>query len=189
MTNLFPGETQNYLSADSVTDITTHAWPIEFLNSLAPNGIPPHDLALKPGIPLILMRNISPSQGLCNGTRMRLDTMHDRILECTILNGTHKGQKAIIPRINLTLTESELPFTLTRRQFPVCVAFAMTINKSQGQTIDHVGVYLPKQVFSHGQLYVALSRCPTFTHLNVYVQHGTTHDHTANVVYKEIYSN
>ncbi|KAL4576257.1 hypothetical protein LXL04_012348 [Taraxacum kok-saghyz] len=49
-------------------------------------------------------------------------------------------------------------FKLKRKQFPVRLCFAMTINKAQGQTIPNVGVYLPDPVFSLGQLYVALSR-------------------------------
>lgn len=85
----------------------------------------------------------------------------------------------------MNLTKSRLPFVLSRRQFPVQPAFAMTINKSQGQTIQHVGIYLPQPVFSHGQLYVALSRCPTFANLHVFIEHDPDQKHTANVVFKQ----
>ena len=47
---------------------------------------------------------------------------------------------------------------LERHQFPIRPAHAMTINKSQGQTFDMVGMDLRRDVFNHGQLYVALSR-------------------------------
>ena len=52
-----------------------------------------------------------------------------------------------------------LPFTLRRRQFPVRLCFGMTANKSQGQTLDKVGIYMNADFFTHGQVYVALSRC------------------------------
>ena len=54
--------------------------------------------------------------------------------------------------------ERQFPFEWTRRQFPVKVCFAMTINKSQGQTLQHIGIWLSDSCFGHGQLYVAVSR-------------------------------
>ncbi|KAM0026777.1 putative DNA helicase [Helianthus debilis subsp. tardiflorus] len=82
------------------------------------------------------------------------------------------------------------PFKLKRKQFLVRLSFSMTINKAQGQTIPHVGVYLPEPVFSHGQLYVALSRCTTRQNTKVLVHPTNSHNKngvfTSNVVYKEV---
>jgi len=69
-----------------------------------------------------------------------------------------KGEICLIPRITLSPNETKLPFELLRRQFPVRVCYAMTINKSQGQSLKRVGLDLRHPVFGHGQLYVGLSR-------------------------------
>ena len=74
----------------------------------------------------------------------------ERILLCEILTGDKKGNMVIIPRITCTTEEGRYPFKLDRRQFPIRPCFAMTINKSQGQTLDFVGIDLEKEVFSHG---------------------------------------
>ncbi|XP_029645349.1 uncharacterized protein LOC115219327 [Octopus sinensis] len=75
-----------------------------------------------------------------------------------ILSGSKKDEEAFIPRINLRPSDTTLPFSMNRQQLPVIPAFAMTINKSQGQSFNTVDIILPSPVFSHGQLYVSLSR-------------------------------
>ena len=77
------------------------------------------------------------------------------------------------------------PFVLRRRQFPVRLAYAMTINKSQGQTMQNVGLYLPSQVFSHGQLYVATSRVTSSMAIKI-LSCGGPEGYMRNIEYREV---
>jgi ATP-dependent DNA helicase PIF1 len=70
MIDMFQGGETVYHSFDSAVDDPHNYYPSEFLNSLTPNGLPPHVLKLKLGCPVILLRNIDPTNGLCNGTRL-----------------------------------------------------------------------------------------------------------------------
>ncbi len=79
------------------------------------------------------------------------------VLECRLLSGNNAGKTVFIPPITINADTAELPIAFSHHQFPVRLAFAMTINKSQGQSVTYVGLDLCTPVFSHGQLYVALS--------------------------------
>ena len=102
------------------------------------------------------------------------------------LSQKHISSRIFIPRITLTTSNLDLPFVLKRRQFPVRPAFAMTINKAQGQTMSCVGIYLPNPVFSHGQLYVACSRVTSRKSLKVLVVRSDDTDLGTNNVYTKI---
>uniref|UniRef100_A0A6N2NKL1 ATP-dependent DNA helicase n=1 Tax=Salix viminalis TaxID=40686 RepID=A0A6N2NKL1_SALVM len=133
-------------------------YPIEYINQLEFNGVPSHELALKVGTPVMLLRNISPSMGLCNGTRLIITQLSSKVIQAQIITGSNIGNQVFIPRIIFPINEIRCSFTIKRRQFPLKPCYAMTINKSQGQSLKIVGVFLKDQVFTHGQFYVTLSR-------------------------------
>ena len=120
--------------------------------------MPPHELVLAPGALVMLLRNLDTDAGLCNGVRAIVIHAQPRVLDVLLVSGSRAGTRAFIPRLELAPKNPDLPFVLRRRQFPVKLAWCMTFNKAQGQTLQRVGLYLDRSVFSHGQLYVGLSR-------------------------------
>ena len=135
---------------------------------------------------MILLRNIDQAQGLCNGTRLIIKEFHRNFITVIIANGKNKGKIHYIQRLPITPTDLGIPVEMKRIQFLLRSAFATTINKSQGSTLDFVGIYLNEPVFTHGQLYVALSRVSSFE--NIFVATNSDKDGiTRNVVYTEIF--
>ena len=189
----FPGEPCILASSDElVNPDDLQRFNTEYLNTLNPSGLPTHRLFLKSGMPVILIRNLNPKMGLCNGTKLIFHKVHsNRLLECSIAGGEFNSRVVLIPRINLKPKDREFAFEWSRRQFPVRVCFAMTINKSQGQTLQNVGVWLNDYCFAHGQLYVALSRVGSPSKIKFAVRklHGSVGNFTSNVVFKEVLKN
>jgi hypothetical protein len=205
MIDRFQGEEKIYHSFDSAEDDPHGYYSQEFLNDLTPNGLPPHTLKLKINCPIILLRNIDPASGLCNGTRLVVRGFQRNAIDAEIVVGQHAGERVFLPRIPLCPSDDDMfPFKFKRKQFPIRLSFAMTINKAQGQTIPIVGVYLPEPVFSHGQLYVALSRATTKSNIKILAIKDNGKDKTkkpknrkrseslvtttVNIVYKEVLS-
>ena len=129
------------------------------------------------------MRNIDAPRTV-NGTLCTILRLHGNVLELRVGAGPNRGQTMFLPRLPLEVDggDSGLGFSFRRLQFPVKVAFCLTINRCQGQTKQKVGVFLPTSVFTHGQLYVALSRVGDCH--GAEVLSGTSH--TRNVVYREV---
>jgi hypothetical protein len=169
--------------------------PVEILNLIEGGSLPPHQLDLKVGSPIMVLRNIDPAAGLCNGTRLVVTSLGTSTIEAVISTGPKKGDIVLIPRIKFIIlaTEGMCPVDFQRTQFPVRLSFAMTINKAQGQTLGSVGLYLPCHAFGHGQLYVALSRVRTPASLKLMISSDISKvedrdgKYTNNIVFREVF--
>lgn len=122
-------EEQVYYSCDSALPLDesiTHdpsLCTLEYLHSLNFNGVPPHILYLKVGAPVILLRNLDQSVGLCNGTRLLIRVLHEKVIDAKIMTGSCAGHRVYIPRIVFMVSKTDACFSLRRRQFPVKLAW------------------------------------------------------------------
>ena len=161
-----PGETRTYKSFNNAFyEYDECEFPRELLKAVPVSGVPDHILNLKIGAPIMMLRNLDPTR-LCNGTRLVVICLADHLIKAEVLTGIAKGEMVFIPKI--PFIPEGLAFKFKRIQFPVRLCFSMTIKKARGHTLDIVGLHLLEPCFSHGQLYVALSRVGSPNHIYAY---------------------
>jgi hypothetical protein len=191
-----PGDVRTFRSIDTVDDTDTTMFPTEFLNSLSLSGLPEHELKLKVNAVVILLRNMDIDAGHCNGTRYLVKDIgqYRLVLHKLDARENDKNKVLILPRIPLRYGGKTFPFELTRLQFPLKLAFALTINRAQGQSASKCGILLPQNVWTHGQIYVAFSRCGNPNNVFVWAEQSQFEEYdlrpnrkyVKNIVYREV---
>ncbi|KAL4554228.1 hypothetical protein LXL04_039659 [Taraxacum kok-saghyz] len=157
----------------------------EINDQMINSGLPPHYLRLKIGCPIILLRNIDPSNGLCNGTRLICKGFQMNVIDTEIVVRHHAGKIVFLPRIPLCPSANDMfSLKLKRKQFLIRLSFAMTINKVQGQSLSKAGLFFIEPVFTHDQLYVLLSRVKSRDGLKILIfdKDNKITNKTSNVV-------
>ncbi|KAL8499113.1 hypothetical protein ACS0TY_022183 [Phlomoides rotata] len=140
----------------------------EFFNTLKCSGAPDHEITLKIGTLVILLKNIDHSKGLCNGTRLLITRLRDKIIEAMVLIGSSAGELVLITRLSLTPSDTRLLFKFQCRQFPLIVSYVI-----------------------HDQMYVAVSRITNRSGLKVLLcnsDNGSCNK-TKNIVFHEVFRN
>ena len=184
------------MSRDSCIESDDHCiYDPEHLNRINVSGIPPHRLALKKGACIILIKNLDIRNDHCNGTRYIIEGLTKNLIKARKLSGG-PNSTIVIPKIPNIANDSAFPVPFKRIQFPVLLAYYLTINRAQGQTLQRAGLYLPKSVFCHGHLYVGFGRCgdpdkffvyadqTEFDNLKEWLQDNKFY--TRNIVYSEL---
>ncbi len=190
----FDDDIKVYLSSNwLIEDDENGVYPVELLQGLPHAGMPPHRLTLRVNSAIMLVRNLDAPAGHVNGARYIVKRLSNKLIWALRADGS--GVSLAIPRIDFISDKEKYPFSFKRRQFPVRLAYSITTNKSQGQTLKRAGLWLPVPLFTHGQLYVAMSRVGNPKDLRVLIKDCKVHNEvgaeedgqwTDNVVFREV---
>jgi hypothetical protein len=158
----------------------------DYLSSLQLHGVPPSSLPLKVGARYMIIKNYNPAVGACNGTLCEVMQFTRNIVHVKIQTGKHAGRVVLIPRCSCHVSHenSGLPFDFTRVQFPLILAYAVSVHKSQGQSLQRIGVIVDRDSFAHGQVYTALSRTSGWDNITVLMPGNDTF--IVNKVYRHM---
>lgn len=167
--------------SEQLTNLDTE----DMLATMKEPGIPPHRLELKEGCVCALMRNLSIDKSLVKNTRVVITCLRKYSIQVKLVHGP-KEHIYDIPRINFEFTPKFAPFTVTRRQYPLRLAYATTFNSCQGLTLQRVVLNLRTSVFAHGQLYTAFSRVRNHRDMQVLLDASIDRSHIHNEVIAEL---
>lgn len=160
----------------------------EFLNSLNRPGVPPHQLQLAVGDICIVVRNLNKKDGLTNNRRVLVLAIQPFAVRVQTVGCNPKV--FTLPRIRFKFRLPQGSFEVMRTQFPLRLAYCMTYNKAQGQELRAVLVDLRIPAFTHGHLYVALSRVRQRENIAAFISDEDAADTsipvTLNIVYPEL---
>ena len=181
-----PGPVVECPAADTYVECSDpDSFPTEYVESMQMHGAPPFLLQLKVGARFMCIRNLDMQRGIINGTMLEIIAISRHSLQVRILTGKSAGHCDVFMKTMFTIPPeaSGLPFTVLRRQYPIIPAYCLTVHKAQGQTLSKVGLIFESDPFTHGQLYVALSRVASWEclyvklHTGEYTVRNTVHKH------------
>jgi ATP-dependent DNA helicase PIF1 len=165
--NRIPGDSYLAMASDDMRACKNRdLYPQEYIASLNFGGVPPACLKFKKHARFMIIKNYNPPE-VCNGVLCELLSWSKFNIQVRLLSGPGERKIIMLPRCNFSILEgkSGLPFSFARWQFPIVCAYAVTIHKSQGQSLSRVGLFIEADAFVHGLIYVALSRVASWIHL------------------------
>ena len=130
-----------------------------------------------------------------NGTRYIITALSSNLITAKKLGATDGKPLLLIPQVIHLTKNDEFPFIMKCIQFPVKSSYVMTFQRAQGQSLDKCRILLNRSVWTHSQLYVAMSRCGAMSWVKIYANHAEfeelnlpPNNHcTQNVVYTEVF--